>query len=184
VVLDGTAEKAKEMYKLFAKEIFPKKAEDMDFMVKGLVFNEPLHKDTGLNHVLDQAFGDLTLEQLATRIHYDYINDQEVHVASLLVPAYDLTYRRPVAFMVDRYNKEARFLGIDPFSGPFMGGGFPVLRVGENVMKDRFDLLKSAYDEYVRRYDDVPFNLSNLGEAQLPVQKNLPNDYIRYQKKP
>jgi len=101
----------------------------------------------------------------------------------LLIPAYDLTYHRPIAFMADRHFKTARFLGIDPFSRPYIGGGFAALRDGVDKAKEWYTELENAHERYVdnKGIKNVPFTLHNIGEAQLPIQKNL-TEFFRYRK--
>jgi patatin-like phospholipase/acyl hydrolase len=189
VVLDGTAERATQMYELFTKEIFPEKATGKrGILLKVLFGDRPIHNDKGLNNVLDQAFGHLTLDWLANRKTNKLLKvdekdgtKKEASVASLFVTAYDLTYDRPVAFMADRHFQTARFIGVDPLTRPYKEGGFQVLSAGHKAEAWDKDLEK-AHKEIERRDGKVAYKINNLGDAQLPLLQSLTQDFDRYRK--
>jgi hypothetical protein len=174
------------MYEIFAQDVFKKPSNLWDHLLSG-GRNVPVHSDKDFNQLLNEIFGHLTLNWLATSTENRFNvmdktgEEKKAEVASLLIPAYDLTYHRPIAFMADRKFKYARVLGIDPYSGPFMGGGFGARCGYQDQAKERYDLLKEAHTKYVVNHD-VPFTLQNLADAQLPVNETLPEKFARYRK--
>ena len=141
ILLDGTARGATEMYKAFAKKIFPPPVEPKgrwqrakNALWNRLPFPETrasagqiyeiatersLHSDDGLNEALGKAFPrEMSLNWLA-ETEGKMIDGVESTVTSLFVISYDMVYRRPVAFYADRDFHRARFLAADPFIEPY-----------------------------------------------------------------
>ncbi|CEM24648.1 unnamed protein product [Vitrella brassicaformis CCMP3155] len=161
IVLNGSAGSALAMYKEMAKTIFSNPSST--WLVRG-----PKHAADALEETLEavmrttlQDFTDATPK----RGPPDWLGP------TLLVTAYDMVFRRPVAFVGDRLRGIPDFMRLDHFTFPYddraLARAVSDYRWAE--LDKRFQKLKD--DPNVREVFGDAHNLTRLGDAELPLGK-------------
>lgn len=199
ITLDGSAKGATEMYKAFAKKIFPQPQKPEGVLqhtksaakrvwsflplttiagkiLEGLT-HRSLHSDDGINEALLRAFPpEMTLNWLAEK-KGKMIGSDESRVASLFVVSYDMVFRRPVAFYADRDFHRARFLTADTFLEPHLNPVSLRSKVGK-----RREAMRNALNRYKEENQGCGFfTEANLGDADVALHEDqIVSNHPRY----
>lgn len=159
IPLNGEAQSAIELYEKLSREIFPQ-----SFRIPGSnTLWAAKHAPTGVEDALQEAFKDATFQDLAT---------VKKDAATLFVTAFDMVYRRPVAFVggAGPTHGGFRFLRLDPFTLPFEAGD------------PRRAQLETQLNSMPPGYGDVfgpspeAMNLFNVGDAGVLTGLNARGD--------
>jgi len=168
IVLNGSAASASEMYEAMADKIFPKVR--LRSVRRPWVFVGPKHDADGLEKALQAAMHPncTTLEEFISATP-KRPERGDWKGPTLFVTAYDMVFRRPVAFVGDRLRPKASFIRLDHFTFPYhdraLAQGVPDYRW--NLLWNRFQKLKN--DPIIREVYGDAGNLTRLGDAELPL---------------
>uniref|UniRef100_A0A7S1JSM4 PNPLA domain-containing protein n=1 Tax=Vitrella brassicaformis TaxID=1169539 RepID=A0A7S1JSM4_9ALVE len=165
VVLDGTAKSALSMYEQMARKIFPKTM--LRSVRRPWLLVGPKHAADGLEKALTAA------------MHPNCSNLQDfINVVpkrgdwlgpTLFITAYDMVFRRPVAFVGDRLRRNPDFMRLDHFTFPYqdrsLARSVPDRRWKQLAL--RFQQLKN--DSNITDVFPDGDSLTRLGDAELPL---------------